>query len=799
MDHHVSGADDSSAESCDTWAATGLRDLFGISAAKFMLLLAVLVLAAFPDVVLGSRTFFYRDFALFGYPLAHHQRASFWQGEIPLWNPFNNSGMPFAAQWNTMVFYPLAFFYFLFPLPWALPMFCLLHLLLGGAGMFYLTRRWTEHSLAACIAGVLFAFNGLMFSCLKWPNNIAALAWMPWVILLAERGWRQGGRCLAIAALAGAVQMFSGGPEIILFTWMIAGALWILDAIGALRYRQPAVLWRLPFLILLVAGASAIQLFPFFQLLAHSQRSDLFADASWSMPAWGPANFIVPLFRTFPSHHGVHVQPGQFWIASYYIGPLAIALAITAIARVRCGRTVLLAGITILSVWLALGPSAWLYDWLASWVPGFQIVRFPIKFVVPVLMCVPLLAGIGLASLLQRNEAAHASGNGRGDIVPLLTVAVVITLAMAGLVVLDLSSPSQATGMTNAIVLNTAIRLVLLIAAIVVIWRLLQMPASRSTPFPPATGHRQFNRYGSILLLAIISIDLLTHAPRLNPTVEPWVYEPNLARSELKWAPSPAGGESRAMISPWADHRLNHLALTNAADDVVYSRLAQFANLNLLDRVPKVDGFFSLAINEESRVRYLLYGSTNANVPELERFLGVSQKTAPGELIEWSSRTNFLPFVSAGQEPVFADGPAALRSMAEAQFRPAEVVFLDPAIASATTAKRRVHATARITDFQAHRITIEVTAEEPAWVVIAQAHYPPWRALIGDREIPIRHANHAFQAIEVPAGQSVVRLVYRDRWFQIGAASSGVMFLGCLFLLRTRRSRNPRTANSPTE
>src|SRR5262245_23744826 len=76
---------------------------------RFALLLGLLIFAAHPDVILGQRTFFYRDFGIFGYPLAHYYRECFWRGEVPLWNPLNNCGIPFLAQWNTMTLYPGSF------------------------------------------------------------------------------------------------------------------------------------------------------------------------------------------------------------------------------------------------------------------------------------------------------------------------------------------------------------------------------------------------------------------------------------------------------------------------------------------------------------------------------------------------------------------------------------------------------------------------------------------------------------------------------------------------------------------
>src|SRR4051812_3277659 len=199
---------------------------------RFALILVALICAAFPDVVFGAKCFFFRDYSLFGYPLAHYNRENFWHGQVPLWNPLNNCGLPYVAQWNTMVFYPLSLIYLLLPLPWSLGWFCLLHLFLGGMGIYFLALRWTSNPLAAGLAGISFCFSGLAMSFLIWPNNIAAFGWLPWVLLLAQKAWNGGRIDLVKAALAGATQMLSGAPEVILFTWMIAGTIWLSEFIG---------------------------------------------------------------------------------------------------------------------------------------------------------------------------------------------------------------------------------------------------------------------------------------------------------------------------------------------------------------------------------------------------------------------------------------------------------------------------------------------------------------------------------------------------------------------------------------
>src|SRR5881396_3207325 len=189
-----------------------------LSLPRFAILLAVLLLASFPGVMFGWRSFFTRDFANFGYPLAYHVRQSYRAGQIPLWNPYNFAGLPFLAQWNTLALYPLSLVYVLLPLPWSLNFFNLLHLYLGGVGMFCLARRWMNHGAAAGVAGVGYAFGGLVVSALMWPNNTAALGWLPFVLLFGEQAARAGGSSCVRALPIMTLQFLSGAPEITALT-----------------------------------------------------------------------------------------------------------------------------------------------------------------------------------------------------------------------------------------------------------------------------------------------------------------------------------------------------------------------------------------------------------------------------------------------------------------------------------------------------------------------------------------------------------------------------------------------------
>src|ERR1041384_4488497 len=96
-----------------------------LSSRNVSIALGLLLAIAYLGPVIGTESFFYRDFGVLGYPTAAYHREMFSRGELPLWNPYSNCGVPFLAQWGTMVLYPFSLIYLLLPLPWSLSIFCL--------------------------------------------------------------------------------------------------------------------------------------------------------------------------------------------------------------------------------------------------------------------------------------------------------------------------------------------------------------------------------------------------------------------------------------------------------------------------------------------------------------------------------------------------------------------------------------------------------------------------------------------------------------------------------------------------
>ena len=717
---------------------------------------------SFADITLGLGTFALGDFDVFGYPLAHHHRESFLRGEMPLWNPLNNFGLPFLAQWNTMVLYPGSLLYVLFPLSWSLGFFCVLHLYLGGLGMYQLTRNWTDSDLGGVVAAIAYAFSGLTLTALMWPNNSAALGWLPWVLLAVDNGCRHGGRKLLLAVVVGSMQMLTGAPEIILFTWLLV----VLRL--AMTDALPLSTWsgRLAIVVALVTCLCAAQLLPFLDLLWHSQRSGRGGNTQWAAGAYVWGNYFVPLLRTMKSSAGTFYQADQFWVVSTYagIGTLMLAGVGVLLRPDRWIKTLAISGIVALV--LSMGSKGYLYHLLDEILP-LGVMRYPAKFLVLVGVVLPILAAYGVKAV-----ADSPTDQKRCPLLPsLFLVAGGWAISMALVMPVNVAGET-----TQPIFANGLVRGSLLLSC----WG-----------FACAWCKRRQTRWSDWLAAGVVVIlwaDLKTQQPQLTPTIDRSNYTESIPIS-----PKSGIESGRAMLTAQALGELKGKTLPALDQTTVLHRLSLFDNLNLMEGVAKMDGLYSLYLPRQQEIESLVYAGPHEVREPLADFVGISHLSSPTNIFNWVHRPTAMPLVTVGQTPVFRPAEVIPKAMAGTNFTPRSRVFLsEPFREQTPTGTNIVIRSHRIT---AHRIDIDVSAQTDGLITIAQAHYHPWRAKIDDQPTDILPVNHAFQAVAVTAGEHRVVLEYHDLAWRTGGGVSLLTLIG-LSILAWRWRRKETVAST---
>jgi hypothetical protein len=282
-----------------------------------------------------------------------------------------------------------------------------------------------------------------------------------------------------------------------------------------------------------------------------------------------------------------------------------------------------------------------------------------------------------------------------------------------------------------------------------------------------------------LIVLAVLPLDAFTHSPGIAPALPSTVLAPGLWQASGR-PPPPKLGEGRVMISPDAEQRFLYSRVRGVETDLTGKRLAEWYNLNLLDRVPKVNGAIPLHSACFDLIEQRLYYTSGSHFGQgLLDFLSVAWFSDPDNPTRWLARTNFLPLVTAGQKPVFADDRTTLSAVTADEFAPRQVVYLPAAERSQVAVTNQTLCVATNVRFSLNRVEADVDAAAPSLVVLSQGYYHLWRAFVDGRPVPLLRANLAFQAVAVPAGTHHVEWIYRDLLLEIGVVLSTFSFCLC--------------------
>jgi hypothetical protein len=403
--------------------------------------------------------------------------------------------------------------------------------------------------------------------------------------------------------------------------------------------------------------------------------------------------------------------------------------------------------------------------WLRELIPQLRLTTYPVKFVLLLTFVAPQLAAFALAQILQRSDSLNSSNPLRTlSLSHIVVLGAIMAMVIAFILVWAWRSPMPNDVPYVATLVCGGAGAVFVFSSVLVLRALIRSRASLVMA----------------ALLFVVWLDVFNHVPTQNPTVQPWIYEFGLAREKLNLQPAPVLGESRMMVSPAAELKFTQLTSHKPADNYIVKRLGLFADCNVLDDIPKVNGFFSLYPRESGELVSALYGNTNLNANGLMDFMGVAHVTSPEDFLKWQARTNFLPLITGGQCPVFLDDTNVLLAILQPDFDGSKVVFLPPGARAQVSVTNESSVQLAGWHFARERVECEVEAQSASLLVVAQSYYHRWHAFVDAQPAPLLRANYAFQAVPIPAGKHRVELLYQDSPFRKGTGISLAALLICV-------------------
>jgi|GEM_PF-212687 len=551
--------------------------------------------------------------------------------------------------------------------------------------------------------------------------------------------------------------------------------------------RLPSlVIFHLSFFIFFAFLLSALQLLPTAELLRESPRAtsaEYEFVMTYSYSPWRLLTLFAPDLLGNPAR-GKFYGYGNYWEDADYLGLLPLLLAAFVILQTLKHLFVLtrnhlvtlspchlvnsstfvifLLFILSLSLTLALGRNTPIFPFFYKYLPTFNLFQAPTRLMLWFVFALALLAGLGA----DRWPAVEGSSSARAWMfraaagaasMALTSVAVLFVIPLGTELAAQLHTVARAFALAG---LGLFIALILL-------------------SLKPKTDSLRWE----ISLALFLTADLLFAGRGLNPGATP-----NLYRS-----PTTSGAALTAVLK---DHRL--FQFPDDEYHVKFERLisfknfgppelaratreAQLPNLALLEGLPSANNFDPLV---SARYAGFIEVISQTHSLNLLRLMDVQVIASSAPLaLQPIAQVDATTFYLVPGEPrrvwtvyasrTVANADSARAAIAAPNFDPGSQVILeadDPGVSVH-------HSLANSLTGTPNAVTIPVSLSQPGWVVLSDTYYPGWVVFVDHQPAKLLHANYAFRAVKVEAGEHTVDFRYEPRSFQIGLWISGVSWL----------------------
>jgi hypothetical protein len=708
------------------------------------------------------------------YLLHVHQysRDHLLSGRIPLWNPYIYGGIPFAANPQASLFYPLSWFYLVMPVIQAHKWMIVVHTFLAGSFMYLLLRRFRLRQSAAVVGALPWMFGSYLITnaAVGHLTMVFTAAWLPLVVYLYDRTLAKPWSAWTFwTGFVLGVQFLAGEPQNAYYTALLMTMYGLVrtlsDAPEGRRRLSPIRLlhWigSLAAIAVIAAVTSGVQLLPTAEMAAHSDRTASTYEFATTM-SFHPMCFLGYLVPW--SRHLLVIRVGGLsraielnWEAACYVGIVTLVLAAASLGQ--RGRSPLRAAYVAfgVAVLLMLGRHTPLHRMLFAAVPGLRLFRVPARAGVMATWALCVMSAFGMNWLLQAGRNRwRAPWRSRA------------WWRMAALAILAISA-----------------------AVVVVVFGFLGvarrlLPTSVFAPFP----FRHPVVLGSLLVIAatagvVVALRWASRRVALGLICVLLIVDLLAARPALSLAPysrreNPSLRTLRE-VRPHLDRPTGPARVDLAPDHVR-------ANAAMTARVENVNGYWPVALRRfyryvhamrglkpDPHFRHQLHNRLYSGHGELAlKVMCVrvcSQVDAKRGKVQLLLIRDSMPRAwIADRAEVLTDEEAVLARMRQADFDPAATVILEKppriALSASTGPPGRAVVTRRDTD----AIRLQTHSSRDGYLVLSEVFYPGWKATIDGREVPVERADYLITALPLPAGRHEV--VYRyDPWtFKAGAA-----------------------------
>ena len=280
--------------------------------------------------------------------------------ELPLWNPYEFSGTPLLANFQSASFYGLNRFFILLPFNLAWSFLIILQTLLSLIFMYFFLLNLKLNKQSCFLGSITFAFSGFSIAWLEWGNILHTALWLPLILLSIDKifyhlksleylkikfkirkhiVWS----LIFISSLADS--FFAGHLQIFFYVFLLSSAYLLFRWFQNRSGRKLFIRFLICYLLFIIF--TSIQWAPTFNFILESARS--IDQLSWQKEGWFiPWQNIIQFLA--PDFFGNPATLNYWGVWNYaefvgYVGILPLILALFALFF-RRDKTVLFFGLT---------------------------------------------------------------------------------------------------------------------------------------------------------------------------------------------------------------------------------------------------------------------------------------------------------------------------------------------------------------------------------------------------------------------------------------------------------------------
>jgi hypothetical protein len=714
------------------------------------------------------------------YPWKTQVITSVKQGIFPLWNPYNFSGAPLLANYQSQVFYLFTFLYFLMPQIFAWTIMVILQPILGSIFLYLFATEIGMTSGAALLAALLFNFSTFATVWMEFTTVWHTILWLPLLLYLIERGVKQKSLTIfqQILFIAGMVCAVTGGhPQDFLNSFIFLGLYTLIRILtmhdwtikDKFSFLLHPVLWifTMPFFI------AAAQLLPTIELFRNSARvsHDYMGIIQTMLVQWWQTPLIA--IQDFFGNPATGSNfTGDYVGKTLSVGFVGFFFAVSAVlSKHRSWHKTFFTytgiGILLITVRTPLTEFLYRYPW------PILSTGTPTRILFVLALSLSILAGYGYDSIRQIKEFPYKVFMIIIGILTILWLFAVIHPIIDGLTYSTTAVSTMKRAMLVATGIFASISVILLVA-----------------------------RYKKSLLWAVIPLavaELFYGFIKFNPFVPPlFVYPQNTLISQLQkisgidrvWGYGTAGIEANFATQ-------EHIYSTDGTDPLNLRWYNQFLQSSragniavTFNRTTRSDaqiqpGYgihdlptneFRLRIMDALGVKYVIDRSENpkdSNTFPLSRFKMVwheedwtiyeNLKAAPRFFLTSDVRPykNTVDFETQFFNPDFLPGKTVLLKLQDWKTLP----LLEGS------------GTAHLISYTPNKVTIGTTTDAKQVLFLSDTFNTGWTATVNGQAATVLMADYTFRAALVPKGESVVIFTYAPKSFRIGIAISIIALL----------------------